>query len=74
MFPVEQSDTQIYEIATRETAANALRRTLHCSETKAYELIRSGEVETFSVGRKTFLLPGAIERFIQRGGSRKVAA
>lgn len=36
-----------------------------------YKLIKSGELECVRVGRRIYLTPEGIDRFIARGGSRK---
>lgn len=54
-------------------AAKAIVAELGCSIPTAYKLIREGSIETYQIGNRTFLKPGAIARFIERGGTRKAA-
>lgn len=45
----------------------AAMRRLAIGRTKLYELIASGELDTYTVGKRRFVSHSAIERFIARG-------
>lgn len=52
-------------------AAREIMSKLGCSQPTAYKLIRQNEIDIYQIGNRSFLKPGALDRFIERGGTRR---
>jgi len=57
------SDTALNPIAVPPKVGFAL---IGCGVTKGYELINSGELETFKIGRATRITTSSIQAFVAR--------